>query len=333
MAETGKLTTSQLKELVLGNLGVRREDVLLPPRMGEDSAVIDFGEWVCVISTDPITGASKDIGRLALHISCNDLAATGAVPLGIQLALLLPVGTEKSVIKDIMVDIDREAEAMGVQILGGHTEITSAVTQIVIVATAVGKAPRGGFIPSGGAQVGDSIILTKGAGLEGAGILAGDFRETLLKAGVSEQRLQEAEALLENISVVPEGLLAAQQGATAMHDVTEGGILGAVFELTAASEKGFLLWEEKIYIPPAVEEITSALGLNPLALISSGAMLITTPHPLRLLRALELAGIKGMVIGEIKEEGRKFMAKDGSTTMIDDAPRDELWRFFDRKQD
>ncbi len=329
MMKTGKLTPDQLQTLIFSQLGKRRDDVLLSAQLGEDSAIIDFGEEACVVSTDPITGAKKNLGKLAVHVACNDLAAMGATPVGIQIALLLPEGTPEETIKEIMKDIDRGAADIGVQVIGGHTEITRAVNQNVIVATALGRVKRDKYITSGGAKVDDSIILTKGAGLEGAGIIATDFANLLIDAGVSENHLQEARNYLEYVSVIKEGLIAAKNGATAMHDITEGGVLGAIYEMAKAANKGFTLFTEKIYIPDAVQEICRALNLDPLALISSGAMLITVSEPVPLLEALARAGVKANVIGNISEEGKRIVYPNGNCREILTTPRDELWRFLE----
>ncbi len=326
--ETGKLGPGKLKRLVLDQLASKHDDVLLSPSLGEDASVIDFGENVCVVSTDPITGALENMGRLAVHVACNDIAATGAVPLGIQVALLLPVGSGDQDIETIMADIEREARALNIQILGGHTEITSAVKQNVVVLTALGKAGRGEFIPSGGAQPGDKIILTKGVGLEGAGILASDYGQLLKEKGVSQKAIKKARKFFDQISVVPEGIIGARHKVTAMHDVTEGGVIGAIYEMVSAAKRGFIVWEEKIYIPEAVKEICLALQIDPLRIISSGAMLMTSPNPEAVIDALEDEGIKTSVIGEIREEGRKLIRKDNRQEDIKEFPRDELWRFI-----
>ncbi len=328
--ETGKLTPKQLQNLVLRRLGKRRKDVLLPPGLGEDSAIIDFGEEVCVVATDPITGASGSIGKLAVHISCNDIAAAGAVPIGIQVCLLLPPDTGENEVRDIMQQIEDEASNLGIEILGGHTEVTGAVTQNVIVATALGRTKKDKFITSGGAKPGDYLVMSKGAGIEGAGILATDFSDLLFQKGLQSETIEEAKGFLDQISVIEEGKIGAGYGATALHDVTEGGILGAVFEMSSASDTGFTLREKDIYIPPAVGKICKALNLDPLKLISSGSMIFASPDPEKIIDALKEKGIKSSVIGKITSGKRQLERLDGSIENIDSAPRDELWSFLER---
>ncbi len=328
--KTGKLNPRQLEKLVLKGLVRRRKDILLPPALGEDAAVIDFGDEVCVVATDPITGAAENIGRLAVHISCNDLAATGAVPLGIQICLLLPPEAREEHVQEIMTQIEEEATRLGIEVLGGHTEVTEAVKQNVVVATALGRTARDCFIPSGGARPGDALIMSKGAGIEGAGILAADFASLLQEKGVAPEVIAEARGFLDQISVIEEGKIGARYGATALHDVTEGGIIGAVYEMGQAAGRGFLLREQDIHVPRAVDIICRALELNPLCLISSGSMIFAAPEPEKIIKALEEKGIKGKVIGEITPEQGQIVEGTGGLKSLEQPPRDELWRFLEQ---
>ena len=326
--KVGKLIPDKLNELILSKLVNRREDVLLQPRIGEDSAVIDFGEMVCVISSDPITGAMKGMGRLAVHISCNDLAANGAEPVGVQLVLFLPEAITEERIKEIMGEVAQGAEELGIDILGGHTEITNLVTKPIISATAIGKTSKDQYLTSAGAKPGDQIIITKGAGIEGTAILASDHSESLSRVGVSYETIERAQSFMEEISVLPEGLLAAKMGATAMHDVTEGGIYGALYELAGASNVGFELLADQVFIRPETKEICQALGIDPLGLISSGTMLITIADGDRLLKALHDKNILGCKIGQINRTGQREVWRNGQRQEFVLPARDELWRIL-----
>ena len=159
--KAGKLSPQKLRGLVFDRLHQRRCDILLRPGLGEDSAVIDFGDEVCVISTDPITGASQRLGWLAVHVSCNDVAANGAEPVGIQTALLLPEGTSDEFIGRLMADMDAACGELGIEILGGHTKVTSQVSAPLIVTTALGRAPRDRYVTSQDARPEDVIYVTK----------------------------------------------------------------------------------------------------------------------------------------------------------------------------
>ncbi len=326
--KVGKLTPEKLNELIFTQLKFRRKDVLLHPGIGEDSAVIDFGELVCVISTDPITGASKGIGRLAVHVSCNDLASNGAEPVGVQLVMLLPEDIAEDRIREIMQEVDQGAAELGIDVLGGHTEITSLVSKPIISATAIGKALKESYVTSSGARYGDDIIITKGAGIEGTAILANDYGEYLINKGIQPETIESAKNFFDEISVLQEGLLAAKMGATAMHDVTEGGIYGALYELAKASQLGFDLFKDQVTIRPETKAICDALKIDPLGLISSGTMLITITNGDDLIEELKKKGILACKIGKMVHSGENLWV-NGEKEEFKLLPRDELWRILE----
>src|SRR5690554_5330579 len=161
--------------MVLSAIQFKREDVLVHAGLGEDCAVIDFGEEVCLVTSDPITGAVAGIGELAVHVACNDLAANGGTPVGVQVVLLLPEQIQEDQIHQIMEDIQATAASLQVEVIGGHTEITSKVADPVVSITAIGRAPKTRFVTSKGAKPGDDLVITKGVGIEATVILARDF--------------------------------------------------------------------------------------------------------------------------------------------------------------
>lgn len=271
MLKTGKLDSDLLKKIVFDNITFRREEVLTRPGIGEDCAEIDFGEYICTMSTDPITASVNDIGRLAIHISCNDIASNGIQPIGIMLTVMLPEGTTEEDVEKIMKQAAHAAEMMEVEIVGGHTEITPAVNRPVIVSTAVGRdvksKERFKTMP------GDLIFITKQCGIEGTGIIASD-REEDVKDILTEEELLHARAMLDRVSVVAEGTAAGRTGVCAMHDITEGGVLGAVWELCTVAGLGAEIEEKRIPVDPVTQKVCSRFDINPLRLISSGCMLI-----------------------------------------------------------
>jgi hydrogenase expression/formation protein HypE len=323
----GKLSGEQLERMVLSTIQFRRDDVLVHAGLGEDSAVIDFGDEVCLISTDPITGAVQGIGELAVHVSCNDIAANGGTPIGVQIMLLLPESIEEAQIVTIMEDIQRTAASLGVEVIGGHTEITSRVTECVLSVTAVGRAPRERYVTSHGAQVGDDILITKGVGIEATAIIARDFAEHLPFTVHPE----EVAEFTRQLSVVPEGLLAAEFGVSAMHDITEGGLLGAIGEICYASKTGCEIWESAVYIPELTRRITGHLQLDALALLSSGSMLIVASRGQELRTVLQEQGIPSYIVGRITEGlSRIVIRENGKREDIPSYVQDELWRLFAR---
>lgn len=322
--KSGKLPSDVLEKRILSSFRFKREEVLVRSKVGEDCSVLDFGEYACVVSTDPITGASNEIGRLAVHISCNDVAANGVEPFGLLFTILAPEGTTLEVLQDIVRQAAEEAASLKVEIIGGHTEITPAVNRIVVSTTAIGRAVKDRVITSSGAKPGDYIILTKWAGLEGTAIIAHDL-EKRLRGRVNDALLESAQAMMGHISVVKEGMIAGETGATAMHDVTEGGVLGALWELAEASGVGLRIYRDKIPVRPETRAICEELGLNPLKLISSGCMLITCRDGQGMLEALNREGIPASIIGEVVEEGRTLVAGEREVP-IDPPESDELYK-------
>lgn len=325
----GKLDTDLLKETVFSHILHLRPEVMVRPGVGEDCATIDFGEYECVMSTDPITAAISEIGRLAIHITCNDIASNGVEPLGIMLAMMLPIGTTVGEIETIMMQAQEVAGSLGVEIIGGHTEITPAVNRPVIVSTAIGRTVSGGSQKAENMRPGDVILMTKQAGLEGTGIIASDFSEELTSV-LTEEEIAEAKGYMNLVSVVKEGVAAGKKGTAGMHDITEGGVLGAVWELSEISGVGVELEEDKIPVSEVTKKICGHFGINYLRLISSGCMMIIV-HPDReeaVTEAIRAVGVDVSRIGYVKEQGasRVLIGKDGVVREIDPPESDELYK-------
>ena len=295
--------------------------------MGEDSAALDFGEFACVLSTDPITGAGANIGWLAVHVACNDVATMGAEPIGVLSTLLLPEGSGEAEIARIMDDIHRAAIELGIEVLGGHTEITPKIPNPILSLTSVGRVLKRNLVTSGGAKPGDVVILTKAAALEGTAILATDFA-SFLQDKMPPDRLRHAQDFIKRISVVTDGVVAARNGATAMHDPTEGGVIGALYELAEASGVGLEIEADRIPVLPETQQIAAIFSIDPLRLISSGAMLITAQSATPVLEALSQQGVPATVIGRVTA-GDRTLIRDGRRLRIEPPERDELWRVLD----
>ncbi len=303
--EIGKVPTEILKEVIFSNIKHRRPEVLVRPNIGEDCAVVDFGEYVCVMSTDPITGAIKDIGSLAVHISCNDIASSGVEPLGIMLTIMAPPNTTKEDLGFVMAEANKAAASINVEIIGGHTEITDAVNRMVINATAIGRQLKSKLVLSKGARLGDAVLMTKHAGLEGVAILARDL-EDQLKDKISTNIIKSAQDFSKDISVVKEGILASTIGVNSMHDVTEGGIFGALWELGEASGLGIEVYENNINVRNETIEICEQFSINPMRLISSGVMVMTLPQSKKdlLIDAFKKENMEIKEIGKMVEKDR-----------------------------
>lgn len=312
--DVGKLTNDTLGEVVLSEIKPIRDDILIRPGVGEDCAAIAYGDLAVVLTTDPITGSGSKLGHLAVHVCLNDIASSGAEAVGILLTILCPVGTTKKEIQDILHEANRSANAMGVEIIGGHTEITDAVNRMIISATAVGKTKVNDVIKTSGARAGDLVYLTKQAATEGTAIIAYE-KSDVLGSVLTDSELNLAKGLMEEISVVPEGSIGAKVGASAMHDATEGGVLGAIHELCEASGVGCIIERNTIPVLQETQKICRHFDIDPLRLISSGTMIITIPkeRSLALEEELSAASIPFSRVGWITDDGKKCL-KDESAT-------------------
>jgi len=323
--EIGKLPHFLLKEIVMDNIKHNRKEVILRPEIGEDCSALDLNNHLCVLSSDPITGAANEIGRLAVHISCNDVAACGAEPIGLLVTLLAPPDATEKDLRTIMSQVSSTANELNVDILGGHTEITASVTRFVIITTAVGKTIKSKLVTSSGAKAGDAVILTKTAGVEGTAIIAHDKEEELIPK-LGRELVDRAKSFINKISVIPEGMIASKLGANAMHDVTEGGVLGAVWEVAEASKKGVVIYEDKIPIAEETEKICRLYSIDPLRLISSGCMIITSSEGDLMVRELEANGIMATIIGTVTESPERLLFNGNKATAITPPGSDEIYK-------
>lgn len=322
----GKLSNDMLKSIILDNIKFKRDEIVLRAGIGEDCAAMDFGENVCLITTDPITGTANEVGRLAVHISCNDIASNGAEPIGLMLTILAPEGTTEEELSLIMKEAGEEAKKLKVEIIGGHTEITTAVNRIVVSSTAIAKQSKEKLFSNKNIKEGDLILMTKSAGIEGTGIIAYEKSKDLLNI-LTEEELIKSKELLRDISVVPEGVIAGKYPITSMHDVTEGGVLGSIWELCDGVNLGAVINYESIFIEEVTKKICKYYNINPLRLISSGTMIITMDreNSNNLILELENNNIKIKIIGEITNKD-VYLEKRGRLTYVTPPESDDLYK-------
>ncbi len=328
---TGKIPKDVLNRLVFTCLGVPSERVLKGPKIGEDAALLDMGENILIAKANPITGAENKIGWLAVHINANDVAARGAKPLWYLSIILLPVGAPESLLETIMKEQHEACCELGVSIVGGHTEVAPGLQRPIVSGFMLGEVDKDSKITTDGAQIGDKIILTKGVGIEGTGILASDLRDRLLET-VDGELLDRAEKMLDMISVVPEALEASSMGHVhSMHTPTEGGVLNGLLEVSEASGLGFRVSESLMPIHEETKVICDALNVDPMKLLSSGSLLMSVSSDKAddVVQRLQSIGVKSSVIGEIIEEGNLLVDLDGVEHKIGKIDQDELFRILE----
>jgi hydrogenase expression/formation protein HypE len=326
MLTPGKLPIDFLKTCIKLK-GAPDARVLIGPRFGEDCAVIDLGSQYLITKTDPVTFATEEVGWYAVHVNANDVATMGARPCWFQACLLFPPGITEGAVRRVFAQIDAASKELGVAVTGGHTEVTNAVIQPVVIGDMHGVVDKDRLVTSGGARPGDLVVMTKTAGIEGTSILAAE-KATELCSHLDESLHQEALRLrrVPGISVVKEALLAAAHGTTAMHDPTEGGIAMGLYELATASEVGMTLDLDAIPILPVTQTICRVFNLNPLGLISSGTLLLTIPPDRwpKLCNAFQVRNIAAQAIGTVRQEGRIAAFAGGKPVPFTYSETDEL---------
>ncbi len=331
--QAGKLPLELLSRL-LDKIDVTDPRVVLGPRPGEDAALIDMGDKYLVAKTDPITFATDLIGWYLVQVNANDLAVMGASPRWLMTTLLVPEGTDSDVIEGIFDQLLEACASLGVTLVGGHTEVTHELPRPIAVGAMLGEVAKDEVVLTSGASPGDSIVLTKGIAIEGTSLLAREASDALLAAGVSPDEIERAKGFLfsPGISVAREAaIVCGTANVHAMHDPTEGGLATGLLEMAMAAGVGLTVDEDVIPVLPETEQFCRALGLDPLGLIASGALLATMPphDVVGCIESLALDGIAAYEIGRITppEEGIKLRTSDG-TRDLPTFERDELARFF-----
>lgn len=335
--EVGKLPAELLARL-LAQVPAGDPRLVVGPKVGEDAAVIDMGDRYLVAKADPITFATDHLGWYAVHVNANDVAVMGARPLWFMATLLLPEGASEALAEEIFQQVLAACQQLGVQLIGGHSEVTYGLGRPIVVGAMLGEVAKERLVQSTGARPGDRLLLTKGIAIEGTAVLARQLEGPLRQHGVAPQLIQAARGLIfqPGISVVREALLAAEGGyAHAMHDPTEGGLATAVHELAQAAGVGAVVYAERVPVLAATASFCHALGLDPLGLLASGALLLATPPEAAEPLAAELArlGIAVSDIGAIAspDQGVIMIEKGGALRPLPRYDRDEVARALARQ--
>src|SRR5947207_1378911 len=271
----GKLSPELLKRII-ARVPALDPRVLVGPAIGQDATVIEVADRYLVVKTDPITFATDEIGWYVVQVNANDLACLGAQPLWFMLTTLLPEGCDDSLPETLAAQVLDACAQRGIAFVGGHTEVTLGLDRPILCGTMLGEAARDHLVRPGCARRGDVLLLTKGVPLEGAAIIAREKASELPARGVAPAVIQRAQAFLHEpgISIVREAQMAAQAGARALHDPTEGGLATAVWELCEANALGAQVMREAIPLLPEARTLCEVYALDPLGTIASGALLI-----------------------------------------------------------
>ncbi len=317
--KAGKLKESVLKRSILKQLHKRNGDVAVASAVGADYGAINVqAELSMVMASDPVVVSGATAPGTAIVSACNNVACSGAVPTGVSVTILLPTATNEEELRGIMKDLDDACAACRVDIVSGHTEVTRAVSEPVIVATVVGAASQKEMLHNQNIRPGMDIVATKWVGMEGAFALVKENEEAL-RTRYAQPFIDKAKISRQMMSILPEAAVAVRSGACAMHDVSEGGIFGALWEMAECAGVGLEIDLKKIPIRQETIEICEFFDINPYKIVSSGCLLIASSDGNALVMELEKAGIPAVVIGKatdsndrvlIHEDERRFLERN-----------------------
>lgn len=322
---------AEMLEKGLSLFAAEQPTVLIGARVGDDAAALDVADAeILVMASDPITLTSSEMARYAVIVNANDVATMGATPRWLLTTLLFPPRSSASEVLALVRDLHQVCRALGIALCGGHTELSTAVARPVVVGTMVGTVRRSELKDKREVRMGDRLLLTKGAGVEGTGLLAREFPMQLREAGWSKAEIERCASFLDFISILPEaGIACSFPGVRGLHDVTEGGVATAVRELSVATGHRLRVHLDKIPVYLETNRICQVFGLDPLGLIGSGSLLITCSpaEASTLVEALTVAGIAVTEIGEVLERGQGVEAcKNGRSVDWPYFERDEVTR-------
>lgn len=323
--KAGKLKESVLKRSVLKQLHTRNGESIVKSAVGGDyGAVAVSKEQAVVLSSDPVTLTKDAIGSSAIIAACNDVVCSGAKPVGVSVTMLLPTTFNEEELRDLMKDMDKACEECGVDIISGHTEVTRAVKEPVVVVTAMGFVAKNEMVHSSDVRPGMDIVVTKWVGLEGTAILAKE-REEELRTRYAKPFIDNAKVFGQMMSIVPEAAVAIKSGASAMHDVSEGGIFGALWELAESAGVGLEIDLKKIPIRQETVEICEFFDLNPYKIVSGGSLLIATEDGNGMVLELEKSGIPATVIGKATDSNDRVLINEDERRFLETTQTDELY--------
>ena len=334
----GKIDAAVFRSVVMGKFGRRDRSVLVPPMAGVDAGVIDLGGGrVLVVAEDPIFTLPRlpleTFGRFTVHIGASDVAVMGVRPRYMTYSLLLPPETCHGDIGRIVDSIHRAARDLGIAIVGGHTgHYPGFAAPTIGGITVFGLARKGEYVTPAGARPGDEVILTKGPAIETAGLLA-VLREEELLPRYPAALVEKAKSLTQAITVVEDALVAmAAGGVTAMHDATEGGVVGGLFEIAAASKVGMEVDESLFIYPDEVRMVCEAFSIDPVRAIAEGSLLVTVRpgKSAAVIARLKRKRIAASVVGRVLPDRRRRTLRraDGRVEKLAIPDQDPFWPAF-----
>jgi len=340
MPEIGKISPEIFNELIYPRLGAKSDKVLVGPQHGVDVGVVEIGDKAMSLTTDPVFIVPEygweRAAWFATHILVSDSVTSGLPPKFLAIDLNLPMQMTKEQLTIMWDTIHRECKKMGINIITGHTaRYENCRYPMVGGATVIGVGRLDEYVTPKFAKAGDKIIITKGPAIEAVGIFAAAL-PNIIEQKFGHEFIKKAEKIFYKMSVVEDGMTAVSvgvrdKGVTAMHDATECGIWGALYELGQASGLGIRVEKDKIVVEDGVMEICDLLGIDPYASISEGTLVISCrPHKAEaVVSALAKKNIKSSIVGELTAlEGGMVLVEKGKERELRHPIVDPFWKAF-----
>jgi hydrogenase maturation factor len=344
LPEMGKLSRDVFDKVILAHLGKARKQVLVGPQHGVDVGVVEIAkDVVMAVTTDPVFIVPQYGWRraawFAVHILASDAATSGLAPTYMTVDLNLPLSMTKDDLAKMWLGFAQEAKKLGITIVAGHTgRYAGCDYPMVGGATVMSIGPKDKYVTPKGATVGDKVILTKGAAVEATGLFAVTFPKKVA-AAYGKEFADKAQDVFYQMTVVEDCMVAAavgvrENGVTGMHDATECGVWGGLYEMAEAAGAGMAVEKESIMVQDAAEKICKLFGIDPYSSISEGTLIITCrPHKSdEVVARLGEAGIAATIVGEVvaKEKGITYRER-GKVTALEHPKTDPFWAAFDRE--
>jgi hydrogenase expression/formation protein HypE len=341
MPDIGKFSADLIENLVYPHLGAQNSAVLVGPGHGRDNAVIQVGNNQVLIATaDPLSVIPalgfKDSAYISTHLLASDLATCGFPPQFLMVNLNLPPQMKNKEFEEYWTSMDSECKKLGISIIGGHTgRYTGSDYTVVGGGVMMTLAPKKKYLASTMSKPGDLILMTKGVAIAATAILSRVFPETINKA-FGALFLKKAQSYLDKFSVVEDALTAAsvglrENGVTAMHDVTEGGLLGALYELSGASQVGLEIDLSTVIVPVEAKRVCDLFDISPYSTLSEGTLIATvkTEHVQEVQHALEDKGVRNAIIGRvIDSKNGRWVKTEGKKQPLEKPSSDPYWTAY-----
>lgn len=326
--KVGNVSQTVLRRSILKQLHTRREESIIQPSVEEMCAAIRIEEDEQVVFTNTsLFGDEKDLAVFAMAHVLNDLWTRGAEPIGVNISILLPPHAYESRLKSMISYAEEVAEGQRIQILNAKAEVSPVLSKSLVTVFGVGKEKKEGLLQSSMGMAGQDVVLTNWIGLEGMLRILREKKEELSKRFVPAF-LHQIEEQQQYLLAGDELRIAKEFGVSAMHQITEGGILAALWNLTEASGTGIDVDLKKIAIKQETIEVCEHFHLNPYQMTSAGSILLVTHDGEGLVSRLEKNGKKATVIGRLTDCNEKVIWNDTEKRFIDRPAQDELLKIY-----